>query len=56
MVEEVESLRGPCLEKHPLILPSQQFSAGSRVEAMARQETGPVSPVELAQWDEFDQA
>jgi len=56
MVEGVESLRGLCLEKRLLALPSQQVSADSRVEAMARQETGPVSPVELAQRDEFDQA
>lgn len=56
MVEEVESLQRPCPEKRLPILPSQQFSAGSRVEAMARQETGPVSPAELAQWDEIDQA
>jgi len=56
MVEEVESLRGPCLEKHPLNPPYQWFSAGSRVEAMARQETGPVSPVELTQRDGVDRA
>jgi len=56
MVEEVESLQRPCPEKRLPILPSQQFSAGSRVEAMAHQETGPVSPAELAQWDEIDQA
>jgi len=56
MVEEVENLRGPCLERHPLIPPYQRFSAGSRVEAMARQETGPVSPVELTQRDGVDQA
>jgi len=55
MVEEAENLRGPCLEKPLLALLSQQVSAGSRVEAMARQETGPVSPVEPAQRDEFDQ-
>jgi len=56
MVEEAENLRDPCLEKHLLILPSQQFSADSKVEAMDRQETGPVSPVEPAQRDEIDQA
>jgi hypothetical protein len=56
MVEEVESLRGPCLEKRLLILPSQQVSTGSRVEALARQETGSVSPAEVVRWDGVDLA
>ena len=56
MVEEVESLRGPCFEKYSLILPSQEVSADSRVEALALREIGPVSPVELARWDGVDQA
>jgi len=56
MVEEVENLRGPCLEKPLLALPSLQVSAGSRVEALAHREIGPVSLVELARWDEVDQA
>jgi len=56
MVEEAENLRGPCLEKPLLALPSQQVSAGSRVEALAHQETGLVSLVELARWDEVDRA
>ncbi len=55
MVEEAENLRDPCLEK-TLTLPSQQVSADSRAESMAHQETGPVSPAELAQRDESDQA
>jgi len=56
MVEGVESLRGLCLEKRLLTLPSQQVSAGSRVEALAHREIGPVCLVELARWDGVDRA
>ena len=56
MVEEEESLRGPCLEKPLLALLSQQVSAGSRVEVTDRQGSALASLVEPARWDGIDRA
>jgi hypothetical protein len=55
-VEEVESLRDPCLEKRLLILPSHQVSTGSRVEVTDRQGTALAFLVEGTQSGEVDLA